>query len=509
MPRELVYFPVNDFSGGMNDNLNVTTLKSDELSLIRNWWWNGATLEERPGITKVNATAISGTPAVQGLVDFIRNEGADQDFITVAGGKVYKGTSTLSEITGSVSITSGQDNFWTFAVFQDILIAAGKDAPWKWTGSGNVAALGGSPPTGKYVVTKWNYLFLSGISTDLGLVRYADLNTLETWTGGNEIRVRTYGDDYVTGLVSYGDLVLALGVNSIQKIVYTGDASAPFTTDILLQGVGCPHQRSFVNVDDRGYFIDQHLRVRRIAPSDRIIAFNVPDLSTAKIPNTLKNLSLSRRFTIVGAYYRPFNSVIWTVSQTGATENNFCIVMNIEDEKPKFATWDELKINAMVPVVTTTGTKLYLGNYAGRIYSLEGNSDDSTAIASQIDTRWEDLDSPQFKKSLREIHTETIQPGGTNLKLRTFADYSPTPVDNITIKGNVSSNVSASQWGLGAWGTATWPSGAAGTELVHRKSDMKVSGRFIKLQFYQNTVQTLPRIALCRYTLFEKGLGSY
>ena len=510
MPQQRVPYSIGDWSGGVNDDLNPVKVAPNQLSLIRNWWWNGGTLEERPGLTKLNATAISGTPAIQGLFDYIYSGGASQQFVTVAGGKVYKDTSgTFSDITGSISITSGQNNPWTFLVFQDVLIAFGPDAPWKWTGTGNIAALGGSPPTARYCATKWNYLFVSGISTVLGLVRYAELNTYETWSVGNTIRVRTYGNDYITGLVPFGDMVIALCQNSLQKITYNATLTPPFINNVLLEGIGCPHQRAFVNVDDRAYFIDQHYRVRVIEPSDVIAAYNVPDVSTGRLTNTLKGLDLGRRPYICGAYYRPFESIIWAVSRQGATTNDFCIVMNVADNKPKFATWDELGINAITTRETTTGADLVVGNYGGRVYTIEGTSDDGTDITTQVDTRWEDLGSPQVEKLLRRVDVESRQPGGASMTLRTYQDYDPAVIQTVTVPGRVASGVSASQWGRGYWGNAVWPSGTAGEELVYNKLDINAKGRVIKLQFYNNQTQAGPRMALCRVTLYEKASGMY
>ena len=120
------------------------------------------------------------------------------------GGDAFKQLSAGAWVdkTGAVTITDDDDIHWSFATFlnssfADIIIAAnGIDAPIKWTGSGNAAALSSPPGNFNFPVVHKNKLWVA-----VGdVVYFSALRNGESWDTSNDIaRFINKGED-ITGL---------------------------------------------------------------------------------------------------------------------------------------------------------------------------------------------------------------------------------------------------------------------------------------------------------------------
>ena len=105
---------------------------------------------------------------------------------------------------------------WNFETYLDTLILTnGIDPVMKYTGTGNVQLLGGSPPKAKFVIEFENHLHL--LSTVEGGYscpqrdRHSNIGTIETWTGG------TSG---FTELVENPDWIMGVSKLGQNKIIY-------------------------------------------------------------------------------------------------------------------------------------------------------------------------------------------------------------------------------------------------------------------------------------------------
>lgn len=100
---------------------------------------------KRNGYTALNTTAISGSPASDGLWWYESSQAGVLTYylISVAGGKIYQMTGfdgTWHDITGSVSITAG--NICSFENFFNVLyVTNGVDIPFQWNGTGNATVI--------------------------------------------------------------------------------------------------------------------------------------------------------------------------------------------------------------------------------------------------------------------------------------------------------------------------------------------------------------------------------
>ena len=95
-------------------------------------------LAARNGWTQTTSTPLAGTPAIQSQGELVLATGTSY-VVSAANNKLYSGTTTLTDITGAVAITS---NNWQWVTFNGAIygIQAGH-ALIKWTGTGTFAII--------------------------------------------------------------------------------------------------------------------------------------------------------------------------------------------------------------------------------------------------------------------------------------------------------------------------------------------------------------------------------
>lgn len=138
---------------------------------------------------------------------------------------------------------------------QKILVYTnGIDAIRKWTGTGNDANLGGTPPIAKYVLAFGPYLVLAYVY-DSGnpresRVQWCDTGLIETWAGGNAGFVDLIDDQQnITGLALYSDGITVHKDNCIY-VGYLVTTSEVFRFDRRNTGVGAVAAATIKNLPD-------------------------------------------------------------------------------------------------------------------------------------------------------------------------------------------------------------------------------------------------------------------
>lgn len=122
-----------------------------------------------------------------------------------------------------------------------LVITNYKDNPRKYTGSGNTADLGGSPPKARFALEYGAYLLLAYIND--GTVRptrvqWSETGDCETWTGGSSGSKELIEDgESITGLANFGNYVAVHKENSIY-LGYLVTSSTVFRFDRRSTGAG-------------------------------------------------------------------------------------------------------------------------------------------------------------------------------------------------------------------------------------------------------------------------------
>lgn len=383
--EESIFF---DFSGGMASNTYVMSVKPNQATLLRNVYISSdGGIEKRKGNSAFNASAmVSSSTPVTGLGYYKQGDG-DQWLMAIAGTAIFKADNldgVMDDVTGAVSITTGQNNIWTHSQMSDLSIFVGgaPDAPIKYSGSGNAAVLGGSPPSGSFGFTHNNRFFIGNTTANPSRIYWSILSNAEDWSGtgsgSQDIEVND-GDTLVGATPLNTDIVLLFKQNSIHQFV---TRTSPFPYFPLFKGVGAVGKNAIVNVDGIAYFITPRARMKATDGSS-ITVF--PD----SIDDIWDGLNASRLQYIQGIRYtgEGIDHLIWICSNGSSSTNNLAIVWDLQNK-----CWLQHTTGYKANVVTKTqyGT-LYTGHYNGVIYQQDVSNianDASETSPGAIDALW-------------------------------------------------------------------------------------------------------------------------
>lgn len=220
---------------------------------VQNFFVDRAVLTKRSGTTEFGATA---SEQLQYGTEFER-EGTKFN-VRIGLTKIQRynvGTQAWVDIQGSALTGSATDIVDTAVPLlssKEILcITNGIDAIQKWTGSGNTADLGGTPPKGKYIQEYKTYLVVANITGGIDVaqrVQWSDTSAPETWTGGNSGSndlVEDGGD--ITGMALFGNY-LAVHKESSIYLGYLVNTSNIFRFDRKSTGAGTVSNNTIINL---------------------------------------------------------------------------------------------------------------------------------------------------------------------------------------------------------------------------------------------------------------------
>lgn len=462
--------PSAGFAGGMHSNTPVTELEADEAYDLSNivLSHSGKGFRTRYANATFNSTAMNSGANVQGLGYFKPSSGNDH-LVAICGAKAFESTSldgTMNDITGAVSISAGQNNIWTQVVFNDKSIwfggpATSPDAPIRYTGAGNMAALAGSPPSAYGAFQANNRVFAFRTSSAPDTIYWSIVGNEADWTGvgsGSSSVWTKDGDSLTAAAVMSNSTVLLFKQNSVHKMMINTLVSSAFPIFPLFEGVGCVGKHACVVAYGLCYFItpEGSLRVtdgnRILQDSELPNMDNIDDI-WAGIPSSRYQYIQGKH--IVGIDY---DHIVWIVSYgSGQTTNNYALVWDIKNN-----CWLRHKTGYKANVIELTQTgSIYTGHYNGKIY-LQDATTTGTTDASEgnlnIDSYWQSGWQKQsvienIKQPRKAILSFGSQTQGT-IQFSWGFDYSYNS-NSASISQTSPGGRWGELWGVMLWGGAT------------------------------------------------------
>mgnify|MGYP001610016985 FL=1 len=183
----LVPFRLEKFDKGYFPNKFFGEIPDGGSSDLKHVIWYRSALRKIFGMDRINS-AQAATTRGNGLFYF--DVQGDSNRVAVFGNAFYEDVSgTWTDRTGAVTITDGADNLWQFINHQQganrYLIGVNNvNAPIKWTGSGNAAVLGGSPPANFGSIAKYHDIIFGSSNESL---YFSDDGDPETWNASKWI----------------------------------------------------------------------------------------------------------------------------------------------------------------------------------------------------------------------------------------------------------------------------------------------------------------------------------
>lgn len=405
-----------DFTGGLNTKASVTSISPNQAldSQNINILPSGG-FEKRRGNSTYNSSAMGSGAAVTGG-GYYRQSDGDEWLLSISGTKIYKSEfdGTMDDITGAVTITTGATNIWTSGVMNNMIIFCGGsvsvDVPIKWAGSGNAAALGGSPPAGEFGLTANNRFFIGSTSANPSRIYWSILGNPEDWTGtgsGSQDVSANDGDTLVgAALMSYDHLFL-FKQNSIHDLAIR---SSPFPIYPVFRNVGAVSKRGIVTADGIVYFITPEPRMKA---TDGSQIFDFPDY----IDDIWDGLNKSRLKYINGVLNKRLSQIWWFVSDGTSTTNDLCIVWDLK-RRAWLRNPTGFKFNTSI---VSKDRVIYGGGYDGKLYEtdVDGVYQDASESGAAINAYWRSgwMD---FGKMLE---TKTIPYAGLNFETQTSGTF--------------------------------------------------------------------------------------
>ncbi len=422
MTRRGKEIEINDFAGGLHTACAVTEVASNEAYDLSNLVVgpSGTFFRSRYGNTAFCSAMNSGV-AVQGLGYFKLVAGTEY-LTAVCGTKIFESTSldgTMNDITGAVTITASQDDIWTLLTFNNLQLGFGgpstnPDAPFKYSGSGNAAALNGSPPSAYGAIQVNNRVFAFRTAAAPSLVQWCILGNPTDWTGtgSGSQNISTSDNDSITAMaIMDNSTVLVFKQSSIHKMQVNTLVSGAFPVFPLFEGVGCAGKHAAVVADGLCYFITPQGKMK-ITDGRRIVDDKeLPQLSY--IDDLWSNMNPARYEYIQGNVVTgpDYEHIVWLMTSTASgTTHDTAIIWDLKNK-----CWLRHKtgFKANCIEMTQNGT-IYTGHYNGIIYKQDVSSVTTDASEASANTDsywlsgWDKFGSYQKNKSIQEAYLSYV-----------------------------------------------------------------------------------------------------
>lgn len=144
MPQTIT---IDGFGGGINQRVPAVDIADNEVVDALNMELDGnRSLVTRPGLSSISGAYTFGSQDIIGLSYFKLSAGIEHVVAATTAGihKASPASSSWSDIEGAYGLTTATR--WEFAVLNDLLIMSNMQDPLlKWSGTGNIADLGGTP----------------------------------------------------------------------------------------------------------------------------------------------------------------------------------------------------------------------------------------------------------------------------------------------------------------------------------------------------------------------------
>lgn len=263
-----------DFSKGLNTDADHMTCPQNQVLQMQEFYIDYATAKSRFVSAQVSSGALATTNNIDHLVawqDPAQIQSPNHYAIlalsnnkaftgtAIADGSIESGTKiTFTDVTNSVNV--GKFPCTSDVLNGKLVVCTNNQPPIVLsTYNGNIAALGGSPPTGVCVKTVNNMMFISGTfftgtTGILSRVYWSAASDPTTWPAGSNLDFRFNDGDFIIALGALGQNLVIFKNNSIGLLQTTTQTISgtvtlgPLTT--LFQGIGCCSPCAVDNLPD-------------------------------------------------------------------------------------------------------------------------------------------------------------------------------------------------------------------------------------------------------------------
>ena len=469
-----------DFSGGLNSNDPEFLVADNQAIDLQNVNLLDRGFMKRYGNTAFNSSAMVGASTAVVGMGYIKFTSTVEFLNAVAGTKFFTSSAlsgTMADATGVLTITAGATNYWTPVIYNDLQIWFGgaPNAPFKYSGTGNAAALGGSPPSAKTAFVANNRIFAISTAAAPSIIQWNILGNPEDWTGtgsGSQLVMKNDGEELLFGVPLNSDAAILFKNSSTHLMPLT---ISPFPVYTLQTKVGSAGRYSWVMVDGTIYFITPSLRMK--STTDGVNFKDYP----SSVDNLWDSVNSTRIANITGIYYPSLYQIHWFVSTGSSTTNNICIIWDIKNQAWLYhPTGFKANVSCLVQ-----NRRLFTGHYNGKMFEqdiLGAYTDASETTPFAIDaywqTKWMRLSTVAGIIVPKWIDVVALSETVGNLTISYGFNFS-----NDQKTSSVSLVSGGSMWDVSSWDVALW----GGATSIRRRLFTKGHGENVSVKLRNNT----------------------
>ena len=426
----------------------------------------------RKGWTAVstNGSSVLGSSrGIETVHEFIDNSG-DKVVLSAGNAKVFKGTTTLTDITPS-SYTPTANNWKTVSLNNHVYMFQRGHEPLLGTDESGSFVLEtmsghshstGTAPQGNEVLAAYGKLWVADVTGDKHTVYWSDTLNGHAWTGGasgslDVTLVWPTGFDEIVALAAHNGFLIIFGKKSI--LVYSGASSpASMTLTETIEGVGCIARDSVQHTGTDIIFLSD-AGVRSFGRTIQEKSMPMRDISK-NVRTDLMNL-VSLQTNAIKSVYSSDNAFYLLTLPDSNTVYCFDMRTPLEDGSHRVTTWSSL--NPLSLAVLEDG-EIYIGLESG-IVKYNGYLEGTAQYQMRYFSNPLDFGNTSNLKFLKKFNVTIIGGQATEAILNWGYDYT----SNYTKQALVfTSSASVSEYGIAEYNIAQYvASGTINTPKIN------------------------------------------
>jgi len=421
---------------------------------------------------------LSGAPDVRVIHEYI-DSGNSERIVWTAGNNIYEGTTTVSNITGTATVS---DDNWKFVNFNGKCIGVQEGhAPIVKTDAGDFSEISFdvAPSDPVDALAAWGRVWY--VDGDRQTIRYSDLLQEEILDSGSSGVINMYtvwsnGTDEIVGIKEFNNYLVIFGRK--QVVLYSGGQDPNTSLQIvdIIDNSGCIARDSIQNIGSDVLFLNEEGVIslaRNIEASGDVRSLPLANLSD-NVSDYLAQFSLSEPESNIKSCYKSDEGFyLLSFPSSGVT-----FYINVRyltpDNRARIFVW--YSINPTALAVTRDDT-LFVGK-PGYIGTYKNYTDNGQPYNMQFKTGWVsgEGESSTSTKIFKQA-VLTIKGGyGYNVTLDWSYDFLPTTYDSENISVEVSAE--PSEYGIAEYGVAEFARISPVSQILYRMSGSGKSVQF-------------------------------
>ncbi len=479
---------VPDWKLGINTAAPPNEIQNSELQDALNFEVDdNGNLSTRRGVTQLSADTFSNRITSlhyftidAGEIGILLTEGTTLRIIETNG----TGLTTLSG-----ALTLPNNVFWQWVTFGGLAIgvngATSGTNPVKVDSTSTAAALGGSPPRGKYIAV-WNSRVWIASASAFSRVHGSALGLPEDWTatgaaGKIDIDIDTNDGDPITGLFSTRDALYIFKRHSIHRLVAFADPNTDANNirrEVVTKDIGCAGPYSIQQIPNDVIFLSDQgiasLSLVQTAEDFRTAFYSRNIRELTNFPKT--TLEIPSLFCDTGAQY-------WISLPTSVAPNGNKMVyvldyLRIDEGIVRWTRFDGMVAGTaytsfpgasgkvyVIGALNSGGSNYQLFTYVPRL-STAAFSDQGSAYTKAMTMKSFNGDAQLLKKAWVEWGVGlNLLSASAGINIAYYFDQNILKTDSYSF--GLTGTQTGAIWAAGVWGAGVWGTTFSGqTDIV-------------------------------------------